>query len=89
MQTKATIEPARSPAPGVIPEPARIQHDGAAMDRADTTAHRRGPASRAIGRLLGALHGDKYMVPTDPPTWPPAPATAADPAGAPRARETS
>jgi hypothetical protein len=91
MQTKATIEPARSPVPGVIPEPVRVHHDGAAPDPAHTARRtaRRGPASRMLGKLLGALHGDKYMIPTDPPTWPPASATVADLPGAPRTGETS
>jgi hypothetical protein len=69
MQTKATIEQAGSPVPGVIPEPVRVQHDAANPPPA-----RRGrPLSRARASLLSALHGDKYLVPTDPPTWDPKP----------------
>ena len=70
MQTKATIGQAGSPVPGVIPEPVRVEHDAAEAP----PARRRGPSSRAWSRLLGALHGDKYLVPTDPPSWEPAPA---------------
>jgi hypothetical protein len=69
MQTKATIEQAGSPVPGVIPEPPRIQYEAANPPRAP----RRGRLSRAWARWLSALHGDKYLVGTDPPTWGPAP----------------
>jgi hypothetical protein len=71
MPTKATIEQAHSPVPGVIPEPVRVEHD--APNPAPTP--RRRPLSRARARLLSALHGDKYLVGTDPPTWGPAPRT--------------
>jgi hypothetical protein len=70
MQTEATIEQAGSPVPGVIPEPVRVQHDAANPP----PAPRRGPVSRAWARWLSALHGDKYLVPTDPPSWDPKPA---------------
>jgi hypothetical protein len=70
MQTKATIEPAGSPVPGVIPDPVRVQYEAADPP----PAPRRGPLSHAWARWLSALHGDKYMVPTDPPTWGPPPA---------------
>ena len=69
MQTKATIEQAGSPVPGVIPEPPRVQHDAAKPP----SAPRRRPVSRAWARWMSVLHGDKYLVPTDPPTWEPAP----------------
>jgi hypothetical protein len=70
MQTEATIEQAGSPVPGVIPGPVRVQHDAANPPPAP---HRR-PLSRAWARWLSALHGDKYLVPTDPPSWDPKPA---------------
>jgi hypothetical protein len=81
MQTKATIESVGSPVPGVIPEPVRVQEDATAPDHRRTAtatrapAPRLGSARRVRDRLLAILHGDKYMVATDPPTWPPAPTT--------------
>jgi hypothetical protein len=70
MQTKATIERARSPVPGVIPEPVRVEHE----DGNPPPAPHRRPLSRAWARWLSALHGDRYLVPTDPPSWDPRPA---------------
>ena len=82
MQTKPTIEPTGSPAPGVIPEPVRVHRDTvAAHERlaATPTASgttkpasspgRRSLASTALARLLSALRGDKYMVDAYPPAW--------------------
>ena len=73
MQTKATIEQAGSPVPGVIPEPARVQYGPADPP----PAPRRRLLSRAWAGWVSALHGDKYLVPTDPPSWEPAPAATA------------
>ena len=90
MQTKATIERAGSPVPGVIPEPVRVEHDSeAAAGRRPTAprtpkaapALRRRPVSRAWARVLSALHGDKYLLPTDPPTWAAAPTVTPRTAG--------
>ena len=67
MQTKATIEPAGSPVPGVIPDPVRVHHDPAAQ----RPPLRRTPASRAWAGMWSALHGDKYMVGAYPPEWQP------------------
>jgi hypothetical protein len=69
MQVKATIEQARSPVPGVIPEPVRVEYE----DATTQPARGRRRLSRARARMLSALHGDKYMLPTTPPSWAPAP----------------
>ena len=81
MQTKPTIEPTGSPAPGLIPEPLPVHHDTvAAHERLTATsttstimpassAGRRNPASIVLAKLLGAIRGDKYMVDAYPPAW--------------------
>jgi hypothetical protein len=65
MQTKATTEQGGSSTPRVIATLARVDHDAANPP----PASRRGTLSRARGRVLGALHGDKYLLPTEPPSW--------------------
>jgi hypothetical protein len=64
-----TTEPPRSPAPGVVPEPVRVQGDG---DTTPTTApQQRNPALMVLAKLLSVIRGDKYMADAYPPDWPP------------------
>jgi hypothetical protein len=63
----------RSPAPGIIPEPAHLRTEvvspSAAPRKPDTPKPgRRNPVKIAFDRVMGALHGDKYMVDAYPPT---------------------
>ena len=92
METKATMEPSGSPVPGVIPEPTRVQHEGApahegrvpvprsgAASEPATSRGRRNPVRIVLARLLSAIRGDKYMADAYPPT--PRPSAAAREAG--------
>ena len=91
MHTKPTIEPNRSPVPGVIPEPVRVHHDPVVAHQrltATPTASgptkpasspgRRNPASIVLAKLLSVIRGDKYMVDAYPPAWRDPAATPAD-----------
>jgi hypothetical protein len=77
----------RSPAPGIIPEPAHLSSEvaspSAATRKPDSPKPgRRNPVKIAVDRVMSALHGDKYMVDAYPT---PGPEDAARPedAGAP------
>lgn len=75
MQPNSTIEPAGSPVPGIVPEPARVDRD---PEAGRTTArHHRNPASMALAKLLTVIRGDKYMADAYPPDRPPGAATHA------------
>lgn len=60
MRTATPADPGRSPAPGIIPEPARVQRDDAPAPT---------PSRGLLHRLLGRLRGDRYMVGAYPPDW--------------------
>jgi hypothetical protein len=75
----------RSPAPGIIPEPAHLSSEIASPSAATTKPDspkpgRRNPVKIAIDRVMSALHGDKYMVDAYPPAEREA-AAASDDAG--------
>ena len=63
----ATNQSDRSPAPGIIPEPAHLTSDaapltGATEKRGEHETGRRNPARIAFDKVMSALHGDKYML---------------------------
>jgi hypothetical protein len=63
----ATNRSDRSPAPGIIPEPAHLTSDAAPLTgttekRSEHETERRNPARIAFDKVMSALHGDKYMV---------------------------
>jgi hypothetical protein len=63
----ATNQPDLSPAPGIIPEPARVTSDAipltAVTEKRDRPkSGRRNPVRTAIATVVSALRGDKYMV---------------------------
>ncbi len=63
----ATNQSDRSPAPGIIPEPAHVRDDRrppAAAKRNATHAHarRRNPLRVAADAVMSTLRGDKYLV---------------------------
>lgn len=62
MQTNPSSDPGRSPVPGVIPEPVRVEEDTG-------TRHARTPSHGLFHRFLAALRGDRYMVDAYPPDW--------------------
>ena len=75
MQPNSTIEPAGSPVPGIVPEPARVDRD---PEAGRTTArHHRNPASTVLAKLLSVIRGDKYMADAYPPDRQPGAATHA------------
>lgn len=79
MKTTLAIESHDSPAPGIIPEPARVHEQPAAPAvRADRRAAGRAnkpatgkptPLSVVLAKALSAIRGDKYMVGAYPPEW--------------------
>ncbi len=79
MKTTFAIESHDSPAPGIIPEPARVHEQPAApagraarraAGRANKPAPRKpSPLSILLARVLSVIHGDKYMVGAYPPEW--------------------
>jgi hypothetical protein len=63
----ATNQSDRSPAPGIIPEPPRLNENVAWPSRASRKPAERKPGPRnpvrvAFTKVMSALHGDKYMV---------------------------
>jgi hypothetical protein len=64
MATTPTSELGESPVPGVIPEPTRVQRDKARTSNEAVPSPGRPSLAR---RLLGAIHGDKYMADAYPP----------------------
>jgi hypothetical protein len=58
METSATIEPGATPVPGV-----------SSTTRPAPLPGRRNRASRALGKLVGVIRGDKYMADAYPPVW--------------------
>lgn len=76
MKTTFPIESHTSPAPGIIPEQSLVHDEPDASTpqgsrrAAGTTARPEGRRT-PLARLLGALHGDKYMVDAYPPGQPP------------------
>jgi hypothetical protein len=63
----ATNQPDRSPAPGIIPEPPRVNDNlawpsASSRKPAERKPGRRNPLRVAFARVMSALHGDKYMV---------------------------
>jgi hypothetical protein len=63
----ATNEADRSPAPGIIPDPVYVHDDpgpatAATKQRGGRKPGRRNPVRVAAATVMGALHGDKYMV---------------------------
>jgi hypothetical protein len=76
MQTKPTIEPTRSPVPGVIPEPVRVHGDTVAARQRHTATGtttpgaspgRRNPARIVSAKLLSIIRGDQYRANAYPP----------------------
>jgi hypothetical protein len=65
MATKPALEPSDSPVPGVIPEPIRVHEDSARATTGPVPSPRRPGLAR---RLLGVVHGDKYMADAYPPS---------------------
>jgi hypothetical protein len=62
----------RSPAPGIIPEPAHLSREVASPSAAtrkldNPKPGRRNPVSIALAKVARALRGDKYMVDAYPP----------------------
>jgi hypothetical protein len=70
--TAATDQPDRSPAPGVIFEPAHVRHDApptAASERQnENRLNRRNPVSLMAAKVMSAFRGDKHMVSAHPDT---------------------
>ena len=63
----ATNQPDRSPAPGIIPEPPRLNDNlawpsAASRKPAQRKRGRRNPVSVAFAKVTSALHGDKHIV---------------------------
>ena len=63
----ATNQSDRSPAPGIIPEPAHVSSDVAPLTAAtekpdERKPGRRNPVRIAAAKVMSALRGDKYMV---------------------------
>jgi hypothetical protein len=63
----ATNQSDRSPAPGIIPEPPRLNENVAWPSTASRKPAERKPGPRnpvrvAFTKVMSALHGDKYMV---------------------------
>jgi hypothetical protein len=67
MHTKDPGARSVSPVPGIVPEPVTVQHDGPAPR--PSTWQRPKARTTLVGRLLGLLRGDKYMVNAYPPQW--------------------
>jgi hypothetical protein len=68
----ATDQSARSPAPGIIPEPPQVNDNLSWPPAASRTPGERKPGPRnpvriALTRVMSALRGDKYMVDAYPP----------------------
>jgi hypothetical protein len=68
----AIDQSARSPAPGVIPEPPHLNDNlswppAASRPPAERKPGPRNPVKIAFTRVMSALHGDKYMVEAYPP----------------------
>ena len=70
----APNQPARSPAPGIIPEPAHIPANAnaptAAGRRADPKPKRRNPVNTVVAKVMSALRGDRHMVDAYPAAGP-------------------
>jgi hypothetical protein len=68
----ATNQSDRSPAPGIIPEPAHVSSDAAPLTAAIEKPGNPKPGRSnllriAVARLVSTLRGDKYMVDAYPP----------------------
>jgi len=79
MQTQSTIRPARSPIPGIIPEPVTVHDDTVPAHRRVTVApatrgtprpaggcRRSDPTGTLFARILGVMRNDKRTAPTSP-----------------------
>ena len=79
MQTQPTTTPARSPIPGIIPEPVTVHDDTAATHRRVTVAPttrdtirpprhraRSDPAGALLAGILSVMRNDKRRTPSSP-----------------------
>jgi len=71
MQTQPTTSPARSPIPGVIPEPVTVHDDTVAPTKRGTTRPprhraRSAPTGTLLAKILSVMRNDKRTAPTSP-----------------------